>query len=124
MMRCNVTSVWSLVRPAVVLAQLVGMGALASACAPSVPDEPQSSAPAPKVAKAVESLAGVDSDVTVASANTVVNQYTTLTAAAAATATSIVVGSVDALASGPDALAPGDLVMVMQMQGANLLAAG
>jgi hypothetical protein len=114
------TSIFAFVRPAVVLAKLVGLGALASACAPAVPDEPQESA-APKVAKTTEAIAGTDGVVTVDSASTQVNRYTTLAANVSAAATSITVANAASLSDPTHgALATGDLVMLMQMQGATI----
>ncbi len=66
---------------------------------------------------------GKDGSLTVATANRIVNEFTTLTANAAAGATSLTV-----LASGLNAnarfaasLAPGDLIMIIQMQGVTIL---
>lgn len=68
---------------------------------------------------------GIDGDRTVTAAGTIYNEYTTLTASASAGATSITVG-----ASGLNAntrfgagnnLAAGDLIMIIQMQGAHIL---
>src|SRR5687768_4919963 len=103
-------SIFTFVRPAVILAQLVGLGALASACAPGALDDPKKSEtaePAPKVAKASQAIAGIDSNVTISAASQQVNRYTTLASNAPQSATSIVVGSVAALAVGADALSTG-----------------
>jgi len=66
---------------------------------------------------------GKNGAVTINTANRIVNEYTTLTANAAAGATSITVGSstLNANARFPGALAAGDLIMIIQMQGATLL---
>lgn len=66
---------------------------------------------------------GVDGDYTVTAANTVLNRYTALAANVSAGATSFQVANVSALDSpipqlGP--LAPGDLLMLIQMQGASI----
>src|SRR5580704_3620304 len=61
-------------------------------------------------------IVGGAGNVTISTANQVVNRYTTLSADAAAAATSIAVGSAAALAP----LARGDLLMIVQMQGATI----
>jgi len=66
---------------------------------------------------------GVDGDYTVTAANTILNRYTALAANVSAGATSFQVANVSALDSpipqlGP--LAPGDLLMLIQMQGASI----
>ncbi|HEY8946065.1 MAG TPA: hypothetical protein VIM73_17475, partial [Polyangiaceae bacterium] len=103
-------------RNVALLAEIVSLAALAAACAAGDP------APSPheSSANARAALAGVDGARTVSAAGTVVNAYTTLAANAAANATSIQVASVSALALGADALAPGDLLLVIQMQGATI----
>jgi len=60
-------------------------------------------------------LLGADGNLTVSAANTVLNRYTSLGADAAVGATSITVGSSLALGAGL-----GDLVLIMQMQGASI----
>ncbi len=63
---------------------------------------------------------GKDGDRTVSSSGTVVNQYTTLAQNASSGAANIVVGSVTALTDGANPLETGDLLLVIQMQGATL----
>ena len=65
---------------------------------------------------------GKDGNVTIATANKIVNEYTTLTADVAAGATSITVAAsgLNANARFAASLAPGDLIMIIQMQGATL----
>jgi hypothetical protein len=113
-------SLFGLVRPASTLAALVGLGVLASACGQAAPPEAIGSGAAEPVAKSTQALAGVDSNVTVSAAGTIVNQYTSLATAAAANATTITVASVAALSAGADALVAGDLIMLAQMQGATI----
>ncbi|HEY6558805.1 MAG TPA: hypothetical protein VI072_16085 [Polyangiaceae bacterium] len=83
-------------------------------------DAPQPSPRAGKTAQARWPLAGIDGPETVTLPNTVVNRYTALAQNAAAAATSLQVQSAAALADGSDALASGDLLLVMQMQGASI----
>lgn len=61
----------------------------------------------------------------VSTANNIVNEYTTLTANAAAGASTITVANSTLNTNGrfPGALAPGDLIMIIQMQGATILGA-
>ena len=65
---------------------------------------------------------GKDGSVTITTANKVVNEYTTLTADAATGATSITVAAsgLNTNSRFSAALAPGDLIMIIQMQGATL----
>ena len=65
---------------------------------------------------------GKNGSITVSTANKIVNEYTTLTADAAAGATSITVAAsgLNTNARFAAALAPGDLIMIIQMQGATL----
>lgn len=70
-----------------------------------------------------DNVIGVDGDYTVTTADTILNRYTTLAANVSAGATSFQVASVAALDSpipqmGP--LAVGDLLMIIQMQGASI----
>jgi hypothetical protein len=99
---------------------VVSLGAFALGCNVAEELAPARKAPVESVAKSPAAFAGVDGTLTVSSAGTVLNQYTTLAANAALGATSLSVASVAALANGGDALAPGDLVLVIQMQGATL----
>jgi gliding motility-associated-like protein len=66
---------------------------------------------------------GKDGNVTVNTANRIVNEYTSLTANAAAGATTISVAASGLNANGrfAGALAAGDLIMIIQMQGATIL---
>jgi gliding motility-associated-like protein len=68
---------------------------------------------------------GKDGARTVSVANTIVNEYTTLTANATANSTSITVAAsgLNANSRFSAGLAPGDLVMIIQMQGATMDAA-
>jgi hypothetical protein len=73
------------------------------------------------VASAQQALVGKDGDFTVPAANTVLNQYSRITADVAMGATTVTVNDVTELASpqfGP--LEPGDLVLLYQAQGANM----
>jgi hypothetical protein len=73
----------------------------------------------PSVTKA--ETPGQDGDQTVTAANTVVNRYATLSANAAAGATSITVANAGGTAGlDPATLAPGNLLLVIQMQGAEI----
>lgn len=120
------TSAKRTLRRAALLAELVSLAALAAACGSGDP------APAPSsgtggdqrsrevVAHTEQAIAGVDGKAVIAAAGTIVNRYTSLAADAAANATSIEVGSVADLAVGADALAVGDLLLIVQMQGATI----
>ncbi|WP_225409013.1 Ig-like domain-containing protein [Stigmatella hybrida] len=100
----------------------LAVGVLSASCAQEAALPEHSSAPvmdAPAVASSA--LVGVDGDLTVSAPNTQLNQYAVLGAAASAGATSFVVDDIGNLAS-PDfgALAAGDLLMIIQMQGATI----
>jgi uncharacterized repeat protein (TIGR01451 family) len=73
-------------------------------------------APPPPVTSAGEPIVGSAGAVTVTTANTIVNRYSALAANAAVGATSLTVASGATLAP----IANGDLLMVMQMQGATI----
>jgi hypothetical protein len=107
-----------LLRRVSLLLSLVSLGALASACAVGGPDEAPTRGGVGGVAKTKQAIAGTDGKATISVAGTVVNRYTTFTASP--TTTTIQVGSVAALAVGADALAKGDLLLVVQMQGATI----
>ncbi len=70
---------------------------------------------------------GIDGNKTINALNTIVNEYTTLTANAAAGATTITVAASGLNANSRfgagNTLAPGDLIMIIQMQGATILGA-
>ncbi|MET0404833.1 MAG: OmpA family protein [Cystobacter sp.] len=71
----------------------------------------------------VGAFAGVDGDYTVTAANTVLNRYTALAADAAVGATRLEVASaaeLDSPIAQLGALAPGDLLLLIQMQGASI----
>ncbi|MBN1208544.1 MAG: tandem-95 repeat protein, partial [Myxococcaceae bacterium] len=96
------------------------LGALIAACSaePPLPAGPAASEP---VAVSSSALVGVDGNYTVTTAGDVLNRYTPLRASAAAGSTSIQVETLTNLNSpqfGP--LAPGDLLMIIQMQGASI----
>ena len=110
-----------LLRHVSLLVSLVSLGALASACAVGVPEEGPTRGGAGGVAKTKQAIAGIDGKATISAPGTVVNRYTTFTGSP--TTTSIQVGSVAALAVGADALAKGDLLLVVQMQGATIATA-
>ncbi|SEK95277.1 conserved repeat domain-containing protein [Stigmatella aurantiaca] len=100
----------------------LAVGVLSASCAQEAAPPEQSSVPvmdAPAVASSA--LVGVDGDLTVSAPNTQLNQYAVLGAAASAGATSFVVDDIGNLAS-PEfgALAAGDLLMIIQMQGATI----
>ncbi len=97
--------------------------ALAPGCAedPAGSDERSGDAPGERTGKASAPLVGVDGALTVNTVNTVVNQYAVLGADAAVGANSIGVTAIGDLTSatlGP--LSAGDLVMIIQMQGATI----
>ncbi|HLV20043.1 MAG TPA: hypothetical protein VKZ49_04145, partial [Polyangiaceae bacterium] len=104
-----------------VLAALLAL-CVATACAPggTTTSESKERARSEPVAKSALPLAGVDGARTIGSADTVVNQYTPLAGDVTAGATSLTVTDVAALDPGSDPLAPGDLLLVIQMQGATL----
>jgi MYXO-CTERM domain-containing protein len=107
-------------RSVALLVRLASLGALALGCNAGRAEPPAAAKSAGEnVGKTTQALAAVDGDVTIDSANSVVNQYTTLAADATAGQSSITVSSVAALKSTRD-LAPGDLLLVIQMQGATL----
>jgi|GEM_PF-1191853 len=110
----------STLRCALVLAQLLSMGALSAACSSATPGETPGSVGEEAASTKTSAIAGTDGNATVNAAGTVVNRYTALAANAAVGATSIQVASVAALAVGADALAVGDLILVVQMQGATI----
>lgn len=101
-----------------VAVQVLGLAAITAGCAAGDPSGGPGREPDTK--RKVQALAGVDGPRTITAANTVVNQYTRLAANAAASATTLTVSSVAALTSGTDVLAPGDLLLVIQMQGATI----
>jgi hypothetical protein len=109
-----------LLRRASVLFSVMSFAALSSACSSGESQVPagSKSGGTGSVAKAQQAIAGVDGTVTVNAAGVVLNQYTALTANTAAGDTSLQVASVAALTFLGDALAKGDLLLVMQMQGA------
>src|SRR5687767_4713592 len=82
--------------------------------------QPEETAP-PQLRTVLSALVGQDGPLTVSAANTVVNQYAQLTVSALA-GTSILavndVGLLDSPSFGP--LAAGDLLLVIQMQGATI----
>ena len=97
--------------------------ALAPGCAedPAGSDDRGGDASGERTGKASAPLVGVDGALTVNTANTVVNQYAVLGADAAVGANSIGVTAIADLTSatlGP--LSAGDLVMIIQMQGATI----
>lgn len=109
-----------LLRPALVLAQLLALGLLSASCGSSTPSEQASGSQSKKPGRVQQALAGVDGDHTVFAAGTVLNRYTTLATLTPADATSIGVTDVAELDFGGDALSSGDLLMIVQMQGADI----
>ncbi|SEU22298.1 Ig-like domain-containing protein [Stigmatella erecta] len=105
-----------------VQALCLAVGVLSASCAQEAALPEQVSVPvmdAPAVASSA--LVGVDGDLTVSAADTRLNEYAVLDAAAAAGATSFVVDDIGNLASPQfGALAAGDLLMIIQMQGATI----
>ena len=99
--------------------RLSSIGVFASACNSGEPSRGGGEA-LESVAAASQAFAGIDGSRTISTAGTIVNQYTTLAADVALNATTIQVTSVAALANGADAIGPGDLVLIMQMQGATI----
>ncbi|MFO0590844.1 MAG: hypothetical protein U0441_25090 [Polyangiaceae bacterium] len=100
--------------PAVALLLTVAPG-----CTPDRSDDQAGDAPAERTGEAASSVLGVDGALTVSAANTVLNQYGVLAADAAVGANSLSVTNIADLTSasfGP--LAAGDLILVIQMQGA------
>lgn len=100
------------------LCGFLSLGAFASACNSGEPSGGGQGLES--VATAQQAFAGIDGSRTISTAGTIVNQYTTLATNAALNATTIQVTSVAALANGADAIGPGDLVLIMQMQGATI----
>lgn len=96
---------------------LACVGLLVAACQSAPPPTHDE---APTFGARGEALMGTDGDRTITAASTTVNQYTALSANAVQGATVLNVASVAALTSGADALAAGDLLLVIQMQGATL----
>jgi hypothetical protein len=103
---------------ATVAFELVSVVLLAAGCSAGDPAAP------PRVeerrGEAQQLLQGADGARTIAAANTVVNQYTSLTADAASGSATLTVQSAADLNPGADALAGGDLLLVVQMQGATI----
>src|SRR5688500_13995075 len=94
--------------------------AVAIGCSAPEPRAPESKAPPPPSVTGL-ALTGKDGKVTIPAGNNVVNQYTSLIADAAAGATSIQVASRAALNSpAHGVLAAGDLLLIIQMQGATI----
>lgn len=93
--------------------------ALGSGC--DAPPETTEGPPEARSGSAAQALLGQDGALTVNAPSTVLNQYAVLGANAAAGATSITVTNINDLNSaqfGP--LAPGDLILLVQMQGATI----
>lgn len=96
------------------------LGALLVACSAEPVSSPESASSGP-VAVASSALVGVDGNVTVNTANQVLNRYAPLRTDVAAGATSFVVNNLVNLDSPQfGALAVGDLLMIIQMQGATI----
>jgi hypothetical protein len=89
-------------------------------CAADLDESQSTEEPSPPVAQTAMPLAGKDGAASVSSPNTNVNRYTTLAQNAAQGARTLQLGSVAALSDGSDALGPGDLLLVIQMQGATI----
>jgi hypothetical protein len=103
------------------LCGFLSLGAFAAGCNSGAPTLLASGAGTEESVGSVhQAVAGIDGSRTIATSGVVVNQYTTLAANPALNATSIQVASVAALANGADAIAAGDLVLIMQMQGATI----
>ena len=102
------------------LCGFLSLGVFASACNSGEPSSRGGGEALESVATASQAFAGIDGSRTISTAGTIVNQYTTLAANVALNATTIQVTSVAALANGADAIGPGDLVLIMQMQGATI----
>ncbi|MDY7231400.1 Ig-like domain-containing protein [Hyalangium rubrum] len=100
---------------------LLCLGVWSAACSPETPVSSEATrAPAP-VAVSGASLVGVDGNYTVTTANEQLNRYTTLAANVAAGATTLQVSSRTELDSPQfGTLAAGDLLMIIQMQGATI----
>ncbi len=101
------------------IATLLTLGSLMGGCAPDAP--PTAEPPAQPPATSSAALVGTDGAFTVTAANTVLNTYAALQNDAAAGATSIrvaTIGNLDSPQFGP--LAAGDLLMIIQMQGATI----
>jgi len=101
---------------AAVAFELLSLVLLSAGCSSG---EPRISPPE-SVAQAHEALQGADGAATITAANSVVNQYTALTADVAAGVAVVSVQSAAALNPGADPLAAGDLLLVVQMQGATI----
>jgi hypothetical protein len=97
------------------IAEVLTIAVLAAGCSASGPARRSEA-----VANTAQRLQGADGPGSVAVAGTIVNQYTTLTADAASGALSLQVQSAAALNPGGDPLAAGDLLLVVQMQGATI----
>ncbi|RYZ02713.1 MAG: hypothetical protein EOO73_30595 [Myxococcales bacterium] len=112
----------SVARWSAMAAQVVSLALLVAGCASGDPSAAPSPAPASKesVGSISQAVNGVDGSRTILAGSVIVNQYTTLAANAAAGDGTITVGDAGALNPGGDALAQGDLLMIIQMQGATI----
>jgi hypothetical protein len=88
---------------------------------PDEPNGPASAASEAHVATAQQSLVGKDGGFTVMAANTILNQYSRVTANVAVGASTVTINNITDLTSAQfGALEPGDLVMLYQAQGATI----
>jgi MYXO-CTERM domain-containing protein len=110
----------SVARWSAMAAQLVTLALLVAGCASGDPSAERSAAPTESVGTAKQALTGVDGVLNVATGSATVNQYTTLAVNAARGAGQITVGNASVLDPGGDPLAQGDLLMIVQMQGATI----
>ncbi len=108
----------SVVRWGTLAAEVITIALTVAGCASSDP------VPAPPSVEVVgqvqQAVQGADGVGAVAAPNTILNQYTALSANAAQGASSITVANAGALNPGADPLAAGDLLLIIQMQGATI----
>jgi len=110
----------SVARWSALAAEVIALSLLIAGCASGDPSDNRGGRPAESVGSARQALSGADGPLNVLTGSVTVNQYTTLAANAASGDGQLTVGDASALNPGGDALAAGDLLMVIQMQGATI----
>jgi MYXO-CTERM domain-containing protein len=112
----------SVARWSAMAAQVVTLALIVAGCAAADPGSTPgvSAAGHESVGKATQALSGVDGALALVAGSLTVNQYTTLSADAVSGGAELTVGSSAALNPGGDPLAAGDLLMIIQMQGATI----
>ncbi|HEY6728357.1 MAG TPA: hypothetical protein VI197_30310 [Polyangiaceae bacterium] len=111
-------------RRALALSLLLGPGLASLACGARPPDEEKEGAAqagGEPIAKKTQAVLAEDGDATLADGNNVLNGYAALASSVSSGATSLTVDDASTLAvTGLGALAPGDLILLYQAQGASI----